>query len=225
MFKKYLPAAFAVVLSAGLATAGTTPSEPFSESFEGTEIYPYWMLTQQFGAVTLSKDHAYSGSQSLKFASVTGGEREMVAAHKFAQRTKGSVSIAFYDEAVGQETLYESLTLSDSTNPNDSASVGTKDYDAYCYSADVADGSTVLGPDANCGIYPQVETAPVKRAPGWHVFSIHYDALSVSIAIDGSVIFTAPVNFEFDTIQLVVSGPYWRPNTAAYFDNFSFTPL
>jgi len=25
----------------------------------------------------------------------------------------------------------------------------------------------------------------------------------------------------FDTVQLVVFGPFWRPNTRAYFDDFS----
>lgn len=225
MFKKYLPAVFIAVLSAGLMPAGTVPSEPFSESFEGTQIYPYWTLTQEYGTVTLSKDHAYSGSQSLKFASTSGGNRFISAAHRFAQRTKGSVSIALYDAAPGLETMYEYLELIDSTNPNNNAYVGTRDYDAYCYSAYVLNGGTVLGPDANCGIYPQTATAPVKRTPGWHVFSIYYDSLSVSIAIDGTIVFTAPVNFEFDTIRLVVQAPDWRPNTAAYFDDFSFVPL
>jgi hypothetical protein len=225
MFKKYLPAAFAVVLSASLATAATTPSEPFSESFEGTQIYPYWTLTQDYGAVSLSKDHAYSGSQSLKFASASGGNRFMIATHTFAQRTKGSVSVALYDDAPGLETMYEYLYLTDSANPLHNAYVGTRDYDAYCYSAYVTDGATILGPNADCGIYPQTATAPVKRTLGWHVLSIHYDSSSVSIAIDGTVVFTAPVNFEFDTIQLVVQAPDWRPNTVAYFDNFSFMPL
>ena len=27
-----------------------------------------------------------------------------------------------------------------------------------------------------------------------------------------------------DTIDLKVNGPYWRPNTFAYFDSFSFAP-
>jgi hypothetical protein len=225
MFNKYFPAAIAALLSAGLAAAAAAPSEPFSESFEGIQIYPYWTLTQGYGTVALSKDHAYSGSQSLKFASLAGGQRDMVATHTFAQPTKGSVSIAFYDAAPGQETLYEYLTLTNSKNPNQAASVGTRDFDAYCYSAAITDGATGLGPNANCGIYPQITTAPVKRTLGWHVFSIHYDTASVSLAIDGVVVFTTALNFEFDTIQLVVAGPYWRPNTTAYFDNFWFTPL
>ena len=224
MLKKYLSVALAVVLSAGSALA-SAPAEPFAESFEGVQIYPYWTLTQQYGTLALSKDHAYSGSQSLKFASTTGGNRNIIATHKFAQRTQGSISIAFYDSAPSQETLYEYLTLSDSTNPSHYAAVGTQDFDANCYMAYVVNGSAVLGPGANCGIYPQTETTPVKRTAGWHIFSIHYDTSAVSIAIDGTVIFTAPVSFEFDTVQLVATGPYWRPNTVAYFDNYSFAPL
>jgi hypothetical protein len=212
-----------VIGATGIFAATTVPSVPFSESFEGTHIYPFWSLTEDYGTVTLSKDHAYSGSQSLKFASTTGGQREMIATHKFAQRTKGSVSIAFFDAAPGQETLYEDVVLSDSANPANSTAVGTQDFDANCYMAYA--GSGRFGPDANCGVYPQLETTPVKRTPGWHVFSIAYGASTVSVSIDGLVILTAPVNYEFDTIQLSVSGPYWRPNTLAYFDNFSFTPL
>ena len=86
-------------------------------------------------------------------------------------------------------------------------------------------GSAGLGPNANCGIYPGPETTPVKRTLGWHVLSISYDLSSVSIAIDGTVVYTAQVNYTFDTVSLVVTGPYWRPNTEAYFDNFSFAPL
>jgi DNA polymerase III delta prime subunit len=102
------------------------------------------------------------------------------------------------------------------------ASVGTQDFDANCYKAFVGNGA--FGPNANCGVYPQLETTPVQRTPGWHVFSVDYGASTVSVSIDGLVVLTAPVDYEFDTIQLSVSGPNWRPNTTAYFDNYTSHP-
>ncbi|MBV9303967.1 MAG: hypothetical protein JOY62_14875 [Acidobacteriaceae bacterium] len=216
--------AISAVVLAGVAWGSTPPVEPFSDSFEGTQIYPYWALTQDYGTVTLSKDQFYSGAKSLEFASASGGERTIYATHKFPRHTKGTVSVAFYDYAPGQETLYEGLTLEDSAVQSHVASVGTNDYDAYCYKAFV--GSDGQGPHANCGQYPGSETTNVKRTLGWHVFSISYDVSSVSIAIDGTVVYTANVaGYEFDTVILSIDGPYWRPNTIAYFDNFSFEPL
>ena len=47
----------------GIFAATTVPSVPFSESFEGTHIYPFWSLTQESGTVTLSKEQAYSGTE------------------------------------------------------------------------------------------------------------------------------------------------------------------
>jgi hypothetical protein len=68
-------------------------------------------------------------------------------------------------------------------------------------------------------------TTPVRRTPGWHVFSISFGTADVSSSIDGDVVFTASGAYNFDTIQLAVSGPSWRPNTVAYFDDFRFMPL
>jgi hypothetical protein len=90
-----------------------TPHEPVSDSFEGTAVYsPFWSLTQQSGTISLSKDQAYAGAQSLKFASAPGGQRWMIATHTLAKPSKGSVSVRFYDSAAGQQTLYEGLLLS-----------------------------------------------------------------------------------------------------------------
>ncbi len=208
------------LLSVGLAGATTSPIEPFSDSFEGATIYPYWSISQEFGLISLSKDQVYSGSQSVKVTSTSGGQRNILLSHQFSALTKGAVSVAFYDVAPGQETLYERLVVSNSKYPDINASVGTEDYDSQCYMANFKSD----GPNASCGVYPGELTTPVRRSPGWHVFSIFYDQSSVSISIDGDVIYTAAGSYRFDTIEIYVDGPYWRPNTVAYFDNFSFTP-
>jgi hypothetical protein len=213
----------AFIFSVAIARGATPSSVPFGDSFEGAQIYPAWALTQQFGSVSLSNQQAYSGAHSLEFASSPGGNRQMMATYKLPTRSKGTVSVAFYDTAPGQETLYEQLEVSDSTISGHNSAVGTQDFDANCYMAYVANGT--MGPNANCGIYPQLETTPVVRTPGWHILSITYGKSTATIAIDGSPVFAASVNFAFDTVQIFISGPSWRPDTVAYFDNFSFIPL
>jgi hypothetical protein len=206
---------------ANVAHAAVPPDVSVSDSFEGVAIYPFWTTSQDFGSISLSTDHAYSGSHALKFASSSGGNRSMALRHVFPTLAKGTVSIAFYDDAPGTETLYEQLTVSDSKNSAVSATVGTMDFDSECYEASFG----ASGPNAICGIYPQTTTTPVRRTPGWHVFSISFGAANVSISIDGDVVFTGSGTYDFDTIQLAVSGPSWRPNTLAYFDDFRFMPL
>jgi len=212
-----------LVIASGVSVyASTPPAISFTDSFEGVTLYPYWSLATQNGTIGTSTNFAYSGSRSLRIASRSGGDRSIVLKHNFGLLTKGVVSIAFYDAAPGEETLYEQFAVYNSKNPAVSAAVGTMDFDSECYMA----GFGTDGPNALCGIYPQMSTAPVKRTAGWHVLTISYGQTTVSISIDGKVVFVStPGNYQFDTIQISVSGPSWRPDTTAYFDNFQFTPL
>lgn len=221
-FVTMMMAVILVVGSIAQAHASTPPPIGFSDSFEGNAIYPYWALTREYGQIAISKDQVYSGGHSLKFSAITGGDRHLSAIHKLPAPTKGTVSIAFYDYAPGTETLYEQLTLSNSKNPADIATVGTMDFDQECYESSFGNGD---GPNANCGIYPQLTTTPVKRTVGWHVLEIAFGNSYVSIAIDGAVVYSVAGNYSFDTISVAVSGPSWRPDTVAYFDDFKFTPL
>src|SRR5579859_2895372 len=191
------------------------PPISFGDSFEGLKLYPFWSALQQSGSVSLSTDRAYSGSHSLKFASASGNNRNIAVKHVFGTPTKGTVSVAFYDYAPGQQTLYEQLSLSLSTNSAVYASVGTMDFDSQCYEATFG---TNGGPNAVCGAYPQMSTTPIVRSAGWHILSIAFGQATASISIDGVVVYSASGNLQFDTIQLAVSGPSWRPDTVAYFD-------
>jgi len=47
----------------------------------------------------------------------------------------------------------------------------------------------------------------------------------VSFYIDGAPVYTTTADYSFDTITLNVSGPSWRPDTNAYFDDFTYTPI
>jgi hypothetical protein len=197
----------------------------YSSGFEEATIAPFWTVTDVFGSASLSKDVAYDGTHSVKFQSSSGGNRAISVVHSFSVSTRGTVSIAFYDYAPGQETLYEQLNVYSTKSPGSSVSVGTMDFDSQCYEASmVTAGGSTLGPNALCGFYPQQSTSPVKRTAGWHIFTIAVGAASTEIAIDGVTVFVGPV-YWFDTIRFEVSGPSWRPNTVAYIDDFAFAPL
>lgn len=222
---RFLLLAALVVFGVRVAHAATPPTVPFSDSFEGLSIYPYWGVIDDFGSIALSKDLSYSGSHALKFTSASGGNRQISLVHSFGLLTKGTVSIAFYDVAPGQQTLYEQLSAFNSKT-GESAAVGTMDFDSECYTAYFILNNVISGPNANCGIYPQASTAPIKRTTGWHVLSISFGQSIVSLSIDGQVVYSTPSgNYQFDTVRFEVSGPYWRPNTVAYIDDFKFTPL
>ncbi len=200
-------------------------AQTYSDSFQGPAINSFWTLTQQFGTMTLSTDQTHSGTQSVKFTSTNGGQREMDLTHVFASPLKGDFSIYYYDFAPGQQTLYEHIALFNSVT-HDQAAIGTQDFDATCYFASAYIGSTatVLGPNAGCGSFPQASTTNVLRTAGWHLFDINVAASSVTFSIDGVQVYISSGDFSFDTVSLTVSGPYWRPDTLAYFDDFSFIP-
>jgi hypothetical protein len=228
--------AAAVLVTAGLSgtflnpasvAAAATPSEPqsFTDSFEGSSINPWWSVTQQYGSVGLSAVKSHSGGHAARFTSRSGGQREMHLKHRFSSPTRGNVSVYFYDNAPGQETLYETLNLYNSAQPKFLAGIGTQDFDANCYSAVFDDpAGAVSGQNANCGVYPQISTTSVHRTLGWHLLSITVGTGSISFAIDGQQLFSTPGNYQFDTIDLAVAGPDWRPNTSAFFDDFTFQP-
>jgi len=198
-------------------------AQAFSDGYEGSALDPFWTVTQQFGAISLTTEQAHSGIQSAKFSSSFGGQREMHLTHNFPTAQKGTFSIYFYDVAPGQETLYEKLSLYNAIS-GESASIGTQDFDAFCYTAQMFNYNTnvLQGPNANCGIFPQTSTTNVTRTPGWHKLEINVATASIWFAIDGVQVFTSQGDYSFDSVDIFVSGPFWRPNTVAYFDDFSF---
>jgi hypothetical protein len=225
MLHPLLKTTFPIIIVALLGAVGaqSAAAQSYSDSFEASSINPFWTIREQYGSVALSTDQHQSGLQSVKFSSTSGGQREMHLTHVFPTPTKGHFLIYFYDAAPGQETLYEHLNLYNS-NSTDSATIGTQDFDAHCYTASLYNYNTAIqqGPNATCGVYPQTSTTNVSRTLGWHKLEINVVAGSVSYSIDGAQVFAASGDYNFDTVDVAVSGPSWRPNTIAYFDDFSF---
>lgn len=219
--KHTLRAAFLLIVT-GLITV-SAQAQPFFDSFEGSAFDSFWTKTEQFGAISLTTEQAHGGIQSAKFSSSFGGQREVRLSHSFPSAQKGIFSIYFYDAAPGQETLYEKLNLYNATS-GESASIGTQDFDAYCYTAQLYNSNTnvLQGPNGTCGIFPQTSTTNISRTAGWHKLEIDVSTDSVSFSIDGAQVFEADGDYSFDSVEISVSGPFWRPNTVAYFDDFSF---
>src|SRR6266699_729005 len=217
------------VTSCVLALAMSEPArgQGFTDDFEAPTIdMSLWSIWQQNGAVQVSTEVSHSALQSAKFASSSGGQRYIQLIHTFASPLKGDFSIWFYDAAPGQETLYEQLQLTNSSQPGLFAGTGTMDFDAYCYMAflGLPTGQN-LGPNATCGFYPQASTTNVMRTLGWHRLNINASPAAISFSIDSTEVFTTTGDFSFDTVTISVSGPFWRPNTVAYFDDFAFVPV
>ena len=212
-----------------LFTASGTPA-PYSDDFEAAALNSFWSTTVKYGSITQSTDQHHSGTQSLLFASTQAPSTDgpgMNLTHTFAVPTKGKFSIWFYDVAPGQQTLYEMMSLFNSAQPNAVASIGTQDYDAYCYEASHTDAANVLhGPNSTCPneASPGVTTTSAARTLGWHQLVIDVQANALVYSIDGIQVYSEAGDFTFDRVTISIGGPYWRPLTTAYFDDFSFTP-
>jgi len=185
----------------------------FSDDFEAQSLDPFWTtINQDYGTVSLSSDQVHSGAQSAKFSSTNGVQRNIWLRHKFSDVIKGNVSVWFYDTAPGLQTLYSFLTLYNSTitypEPGSFFALGVMDHNGSNYFADGMDG--------------QLRTS-VPRTLGWHKFEIDINSTGYQMFIDDVLVRSAVGDFGFDTVQLNLSGPGWRPNATYYFDDLSIT--
>jgi hypothetical protein len=193
----------------------------YSDSFEGATFDPFWTVTQQNGTVSPSAAQAHSGLQSAAFSSTSGGgQREIHLLHNFGMPLVGEVSVYFYDAAPGQATLYEQISLQNSTDPSRFLSIGTQDFDPNCYVAFIGTPSGNLGPNGDCGFGSRLEGTSVQRTLGWHLLEISIQPGSASFSIDNVLVFSALGSFRFDTVNLFISGPS-DVTTTAYFDDFT----
>ena len=195
---------------------GLALPQTFCDSFEAADFDPFWELEAQFGSVTLSTEQSHDGTQSVKFSSISGGNRSLSLTHGLGQIVKGTVSVWFYDTAPGQQTLYSHLDLWNSTIPYGEPgflfSVGVEDWIPDVYSR--------IGPDA---IGDQVRSN-IPRTLGWHHFEIRIGETEGTIYIDGNEVLAFTGDYGFDKIDLVTFGPSWRPNATYYFDELCFVP-
>lgn len=184
----------------------------YSDGFEGSTLSGFWTETEQFGTISLSADQAKTGTQSLRIASIGGGQREMYLRHDFSGPMKGSASVWFFDSNPGSETLYQHFTLGGWGG----IVIGVDDYESVCYKATGATGT-------NCAYnnYPESGNTTQLRALGWHLFAAEVTANSITLSIDDQVVLQKQGDFSFNFVTLQMTGPGWRPDTVGFWDDFS----
>jgi len=187
------------------------PAGYFSDDFEAGEFDSFWTVTQEYGSVSLSTLQSHAGSQSAKFSSISGGEKNISLSHEYPSPIKGNVSIWFYDSAPGEQTLYAQLSLYNTTvdygNSGYSCYIGIDDWVPSVY--------TLRDPDTQ-----SVFQTSYSRTLGWHKLEIKVGDNSVEYLIDGSQVKLYSYDFNFNVISIVVYAPDWRPNATYYFDDF-----
>ena len=201
----------------GLWLFGVSANAQFSDNFEGTSLNPFWSTASQSGYVVCpSSTRAHSGGHSVElFTTNTALDKYVHIYHSFGASTYGTVSVWVYDTGadVSSANYISFQVLRASSRVAD---IGTYDYD--------------LGPGQGGSIYYYYATnAPtgasaIDRTQAWHHFTLSCLPQSLTIICDGTVVYTGPGGQPFDTVDMILSGPYWRPAWSVQFDDFQFTP-
>ncbi|MFH1957290.1 MAG: LamG-like jellyroll fold domain-containing protein [bacterium] len=187
----------------------------FTDDFESATLNPFWEVTQEYGSISLTTEQSHSGSQSAKFSSISGGQRYIFLTHAYSSATavKGKSVVWIYDTAPGSETQYVQLAFGNKTiegQPGSRFSIGIEDWvtSYYCLLDTITDS---------------IVTTNISRTTGWHKFEIDIASASMSYYIDGSEIATYAGEYGFNSVQLAMFAPNWRPDATYYFDDFSIT--
>ncbi|MBA3707661.1 MAG: hypothetical protein H0W83_02430 [Planctomycetes bacterium] len=191
----------------------------FADGFDGPLLSSAWTADSAFGSIWID-DRSFPGQSAAAFRSVGGGQRSMRITHDFGAPVRGTIHVRFFDAQPGSETLYEGVCLKELAHPERGAGLGVQDFDADFYLASI-DGT---GPAAQRGRYPQITTTPVGRTAGWHTFAFTVAPDGVVLAIDGRPVFAAVGDRVYDRLELYMSGPHWRPDTYAWFDDVRYEP-
>lgn len=174
------------------------------------ELKPMWSPRVSFGEIGVSSEARVSGNTALRLASKPGGQRDIALVYRLPAPAKGKFEVKFNDTAPGRQTLYSGLRAYNSRNyTNENSGVNVADWNPSNY--------VWAGP----GIGQTPTTVP--RRQGWHSFTIELTESGFSALIDGTVVGQVYGNFAFDTVELFLSGPYWRPDAAYLFDDFRYS--
>jgi hypothetical protein len=212
-----------LVGSNGRVLHRTAPADPlsFADSFEGPPNTSFWSTSAQSGSVALpSSTRAHSGTRSAELISTESGLDKWVHLyHQFRTPTYGTVSVWVYDTGADVASA-NMITFSVSGGGPVVARIYTADYDL----GPGRDGSTYV-----CGAIgapPEDIRTAVDRTQGWHKWTITVLPDSITLAIgDGlsdTVVYRGPGGHKFDRVDMMLSGPFWRPARAVQFDDFAF---
>ena len=188
----------------------------FVDNFEGTTLNPFWSKSEQSGSVVFpGTTRAHSGSQSVELVTTNSSlDKWVFLNHQFSAPTYGTISIWVYDTGANISSGNYIQFYASRTN-NTVAELLTFDYD--------------LGPGLGGSFYyyalgGQPVSTGIDRTQSWHLFYISVLPGSLSMSIDGVVVYSGAGGQPFDKISLLLSGPSWRPAWKVQFDDFQFIP-
>lgn len=204
------------VVALGLGLLAVSATAQYSDSFGGPLNTGFWSTNVQSGYIVCpSSTRAHSGSYSLQLVTTdTGANKSVRVSHQFPTATYGTVSVWMYDTGAGVPSgNYMGLQVNSAGQHL--VSVGTYDYG-------FGDGSTY---NYGIGSSPAVAyIGPITRTAAWHKFEIAALPGSLTVSIDGTVVYTGAGGRTFDYVDMYLAGPNWRPAQNVQFDDFQFTP-
>ncbi len=215
------------LITACLASASVGPALAstvvFSDDFEGSSLNPFWstlQTTPPTGFITFpSTVQAHSGSQSVQFnTQSTPNEKDVGLLHNFSSLGYGQASVWVYDTGANvSSSNYLTFYLYNQTT-GVGAVLNTRDYDLGPgnggeYGYDLPDGSNHF--------------TTIDRTLAWHQWSISSLPGSLTLAVDGTTVYSGNAGMAFDSVKMEMFAPGFRPNWVSYWDDFSvsFTPL
>lgn len=183
----------------------------FTDGFEGPTLDPFWTASASNGSITFpSTEQVHSGSQSVRFNSVAGLNKDVNLIHNFDTGIYGTFSVWIYDTGAGQASSnYIGMQLN---GIGDRASLLVFDFgfgegSTYNYSPNFASSFQ----------------SGISRTLGWHNFEIENSPDSVRYSVDGVQVFQENQGLAVTSLQLFMVGPSFRPAWTSYFDDFSVT--
>ncbi len=181
----------------------------FTDDFEGPTLDSFWNKVEASGYITFpSTVQAHSGTQSVQLNSTFNtGQKNIRLHHDFPVPFYGRLSVYMYDTAAGNNNSnYMGITATNHAL-GDVGGVEGRDYDGGFYYA---------------GGHTGLSTFP--RSAGWHQFLVDSIPTSLTVKIDGVVVWTENDGRPFDSVDLFLLGPTGRPASMTFFDDFEFIP-
>ena len=158
-------------------------------------------------------NQAHGGSQSVELVTTNSSLNKSVSLyHQFPAATYGTASVWVYDTGADVSSA-NYITLSVSSGGAQVAGLGTWDYDL---------GPGDGGSTYTYGVGGSSAYTGIDRTRAWHQFTICCWASTLTLMIDGNVIYSGQGGRTFDRVGLYLGGPNWRPACSVQFDDFQF---
>jgi hypothetical protein len=215
--------AAAAVLALANLSGVYAGSIQFTDSFAGSTLDPWWNANSNGpGPGYITYPSSYLGVPCVQLTTVnTGQGNDLYLTHDFSGMTYGNASVWFYDTGAGLVSgNYMGLGLSNSTlggpgtDGEPVGTLGTADYGppfqlGYDYLAQ--------------GWFVGTVDTGVVRTQAWHLLDIDDTAQSLTMSVDGNVVYSGPGGTPFDSVGIGLGDWSGRPGFTTYYRDFSFS--